>query len=279
MFDWDCWWALELGNSPRSDLSYTQEVLRLYRPFFEANIPVDFVDTRADLSQYGLLVLPASYLLSDEAAQRIEDYVAGGGRLVASYLSGIVDPDNTIRLGGYPGALRNVLGGWSEEMHPLAGEGEEVKLSTADGGTASASYWTEHLHTETADVLASYASGRLAGSPAVTRNAFGEGTAVYLSARVDSAFLEELLAAERGAAGIRPELDAPLGVQVRRRTGNGRSYLLVLNHNDAPARVDIKAGGTDLLTGNAVQGTVEIAGYGVLVIEEPTESISAETAR
>jgi beta-galactosidase len=279
VFDWDCWWALELGNSPRSDLSYTQEVLRLYRPFFEANIPVDFVDTKADLSQYRLLVLPASYLLSDEAAQRIEDYVAGGGRLVASYLSGIVDPDNTIRLGGYPGALRNVLGAWSEEMHPLAGEGEEVKLSTADGGTASASYWTEHLHTETANVLASYASGRLAGSPAVTRNTFGEGTAVYLSARVDSAFLEELLASERAAAGIRPELDAPLGVQVRRRTGNGRSYLLVLNHNDAPARVDIKAGGTDLLTGNAVQGTVEIAGYGVLVIEEPTESISAETAR
>ncbi|GAA3404496.1 beta-galactosidase [Pseudarthrobacter polychromogenes] len=279
VFDWDCWWALELGNSPRSDLNYTQEVLRLYRPFFEANIPVDFVNTASDLSQYGLLVLPASYLLSDEAAQRIEDYVAGGGRLVASYLSGIVDPDNTIRLGGYPGALRNVLGAWSEEMHPLAGEGEEEKLTTADGGTASASYWTEHLHAETADVLASYASGRLAGSPAVTCNTFGEGTAVYLSARVDGAFLEELLAAERAAAGIRPELDAPLGVQVRRRTGSGRSYLLVLNHNDAPARVEIKSGGIDLLTGNAVQGTVELAGYGVLVIEEPTESITAETAR
>lgn len=279
VFDWDCWWALELGNSPRSDLNYTQEVLRLYRPFFDANIPVDFVNTASDLSQYSLVVLPASYLLSDDAAQRFEDYVAGGGRLVASYLSGIVDPDNTIRLGGYPGALRSVLGAWSEEMHPLAGEGEEVKISTADGGTASASYWTEHLHAETADVLASYASGRLAGSPAVTRNTFGQGTAVYLSARVDSAYLEELLAAERVAAGIRPELDAPLGVQVRRRTGKGRSYLLVLNHNDAPARVDVKAGGADRLTGNAVQGTVELAAHGVLVIEELTDPNPSDTAR
>ncbi|MDR7160582.1 beta-galactosidase [Arthrobacter sp. BE255] len=281
VFDWDCWWALELGNSPRSDLSYTQEVLRLYRPFFDANIPVDFVDTKSDLSQYSLVVLPASYLLTDEAAQRFEDYVSDGGRLVASYLSGIVDPDNTIRLGGYPGALRNVLGAWSEELHPLAGEGEEVKLSTADGGTASASYWTEHLHTETADVLASYASGRLAGSPAVTRNRFGQGTAVYLSARVDSTFLEELLAAERGAAGIRPELDAPPGVQVRRRAGSGRSYLLVLNHNDAPVRVDVQSGGTDRLTGTQLQGTVELAANGVLVVEEDLEedNIPAETAR
>lgn len=280
VFDWDCWWALELGNSPRSDLNYPQEVLRLYRPFFEANATVDFVDTRSDLSQYTLLVLPATYLLSDEAAQRIEDWVAGGGRLVASYLSGIVDPDNTIRLGGYPGALRNVLGAWSEEMHPLPGEGEEVKLSTADGGTASADYWTEHLHATTADVLASYASGRLAGAPAVTRNSFGGGSAVYLSARVDSNFLAELLAAERAAAGVRPELDAPLGVQVRRRAGSGRSYLMVLNHNDAPALVDVGAGGTDLLAGAAVAGTVELAPNGVLVIEEePSSSAPAETGR
>ncbi|HSU48222.1 MAG TPA: beta-galactosidase [Arthrobacter sp.] len=276
VFDWDCWWALELGNSPRSDLNYPQEVLRLYRPFFDANIPVDFVDTKADLGQYSLVVLPATYLLSDDAAQRIEEYVSGGGRLVASYLSGIVDPDNTIRLGGYPGALRNVLGAWSEEMHPLAGDGEAVKLSTADGGTASADYWTEHLHATTADVLASYASGRLEGSPAVTRNSFGGGTAVYLSARVDSTFLAELLADERAAAGIRPELDAPLGVQVRRRTGNGRSYLLVLNHNDAPAGVDVTAGGTDLLTGTAVTGVVELAANGVLVLKE---SVSAEFPR
>ncbi|MDQ0802266.1 beta-galactosidase GanA [Arthrobacter sp. SLBN-112] len=120
-------------------------------------------------------------------------------------------------------------------------------------------------------MLASYASGRLAGSPAVTRNSFGRGTAVYLSARVDNTFLEELLAAERAAAGIRPELEAPLGVQARRRTGNGRSYLLVLNHNDAPAPVDVGAGGTDVLTGTRITGTVELAANGVLALEEATE--------
>jgi beta-galactosidase len=275
VFDWDCWWALELGNSPRSDLNYAQEVLRLYRPLFDANITVDFVETTSDLSAYSLVIMPASYLLTDDAARRFEDYVSDGGRLVVSYLSGIVDESNTIRLGGYPGALRKVLGAWSEEMHPLAGEGEEVKLATADGGTASASYWTEHLHTEWADVVASYDSGRLAGSPAVTRNTFGKGTAVYLSARVDSTFLESLLSSEREAAGVRPELTAPLGVQVRRRTGHGSSFLLVLNHNDAPVRVDVGGGGTDLITGAEVQGTVELAANGVLVLEED----GANTAR
>jgi beta-galactosidase GanA len=71
---------------------------------FDANMTVDFVNANSDLSEYSLVIMPASYLLSDDAAQRFENYVSGGGRLVVSYLSGIVDQDNTIRLGGYPGA-------------------------------------------------------------------------------------------------------------------------------------------------------------------------------
>ncbi|MBP1137405.1 beta-galactosidase [Arthrobacter sp. PvP023] len=281
VFDWDCWWALELGNSPRSDLNYAREVLRFYRPLFDANVTVDFVDAKSDLSAYSLVILPATYLLTDDSARRFEEYVSDGGRLVVSYLSGIVDESNTIRLGGYPGALRKVLGAWSEEMHPLAGEGEEVKLATADGGTASASYWTEHVHTESAEVLATYESGRLAGSPAVTRNSFGKGSAVYLSARVDDAFLEALLATEREASGVRPELAAPAGVQVRRRTGKGASFLLVLNHNDAPARVDVGRGGTDRLSGRRVEGSVELAANGVLVLQESgaTADAADETSR
>ncbi|YCK80864.1 beta-galactosidase [Arthrobacter sp. D3-18] len=268
VFDWDCWWALELGNSPRSDLNYAQEVLRFYRPLFDANITVDFVSANSDLSGYSLVIMPASYLLTDDAARRFETYVADGGRLVVSYLSGIVDQNNTIRLGGYPGALRNVLGAWSEEMHPLAGESEQVKLSTPDGGTSSASYWTEHLHTETAEVLASYSSGRLSGTPAVTRNSFGLGTALYLSARVDDGLLGQFLDDELLAAGVEPELKTPAGVQVRRRAGTNKSFLMVLNHNDAPSSVNVLDGGTDRISGRAVQGSVELPANGVLILEE-----------
>jgi beta-galactosidase len=274
VFDWDCWWALELGNSPRSDLNYAQEVLRFYRPLFDANMTVDFVNANSDLSEYSLVIMPASYLLTDHAAQRFENYVSNGGRLVVSYLSGIVDQNNTIRLGGYPGALRNVLGAWSEEMHPLAGEDEQVKLSTPDGGTSSASYWTEHLHAETAEVLASYSSGRLSGTPAVTRNSFGRGTAMYLSARVDDGLLNRLLDEELLAAGVEPELKTPAGVQVRRRArstagdGTGGSFLMVLNHNDAPSRVDVLDGGIDRLSGRPVKGVVEVPANGVLILDE-----------
>lgn len=282
VFDWDCWWALELGNSPRSDLNYAQEVQRFYRPLFEANITVDFVNANSDFSGYSLVIMPASYLLTDDAAARFENYVADGGRLVVSYLSGIVDQDNTIRLGGYPGALRKVLGAWSEEMHPLAGADEHVKLSTPDGGTSSATYWTEHLHAESAEVLASYSSGRLAGAPAVTSNSFGLGTALYVSPRVDEDLLNQLLEDQLRAAGVEPELKAPAGVQVRRRAstaadGTNKSFLVVLNHNDAPSSVDVLDGGTDRLSGRAVSGLVELPANGVLILDEiPDEAAGRE---
>jgi beta-galactosidase len=276
VFDWDCWWALELGNSPRSDLNYPQEVLRFYRPLFEANIAVDFVNANSDLSPYDVVIMPASYLLTDASASRFEQYVAAGGRLVVSYLSGIVDENNSIRLGGYPGALRDVLGAWSEEMHPLAETEDLVKLTTSDGGTSSADYWTEHVHAETADVVASYASGRLSGMPAVTRNTVGAGTAMYISARVDDGLLQQLLADVLRTAGVAAVLDVPAGVQVRRRAstststtpdGKVNSFLFVLNHNDAPVTVEVNDGGTDVFTDSPVRGSVEVGANGVLILK------------
>ncbi|QQQ63211.1 beta-galactosidase [Paenarthrobacter ureafaciens] len=272
VFDWDCWWALELGNSPRSDLNYPQEVLRFYRPLFEANVAVDFVNANSDLSPYDVVIMPASYLLTDASASRFEQYVASGGRLVVSYLSGIVDENNSIRLGGYPGALRDVLGAWSEEMHPLAETEDLVKLATFDGGTSSADYWTEHVHAETAEVVASYASGRLSGMPAVTKNTVGAGTAMYISARVEDGLLQQLLADVLRTAGITAVLDVPTGVQVRRRTsttpdGKVNSFLFVLNHNDAPVTVEVNDGGTDVFTDSPVRGAVEVGANGVLILK------------
>jgi beta-galactosidase len=124
--------------------------------------------------------------------------------------------------------------------------------------------------------LASYSSGRLAGEAAVTRNSFGQGTALYLSARIDDGLLNQLLHDELRTAGVEPELMAPAGVQVRRRTGTGadganKSFLMVLNHNDAPSSVDVLDGGTDRISGRTVKGPVELPANGVLILDETAE--------
>ena len=96
-----------------------------------------------------------------------------------TYFSGIVDEHDHIRLGGYPGAFRELLGIRVEEFTPLR-DGEQVRLDDGSVGDV----WSEHLHLAGAEAVASYVDGPVPGVPAVTRHAHGEGTAWYLATRL-----------------------------------------------------------------------------------------------
>nr|BFE81028.1 hypothetical protein GCM10020093_036290 [Planobispora longispora] len=116
------------------------------------------------------MLVPALYLVSDAGAANLEEFVRRGGTAVAGPYSGIVDEHDRVRLGGYPGAWRELLGVNVEEFFPLPPGGT---LRLTGGGTGRV--WSEAAHAVTAEVLDSYADGPLAGAPAWTRNAWGGG--------------------------------------------------------------------------------------------------------
>src|SRR5699024_11372041 len=116
-------------------------------------------------------------------------YVAGGGELLVTFLSGISDESLRVVPGGYPGRLRDLLGVRVEEMLPLAA-GEESALDTG----AVVEEWTELVVAIDAEVLARYTHGELRGLPAITRAARGDGHAVYLSARLRQGSRDAFLA-------------------------------------------------------------------------------------
>ena len=133
-------------------------------------------------------------------------------------------PWHRIRTGGYPGALRDVLGVRVEEFHPLH-PGTSAPLAMADA-ELTGHVWTERLRTEGAEVLAAYAAGPLAGLPALTRHPFGAGTAWYLSTLLAADDLTTLLRGAATAAGLpraaRPRRPAPGAARPRRRSTAGR---------------------------------------------------------
>ena len=261
VFDWQSWWAAELDSHPTNDLSYLDRPHAHYRALWDLGVGVDFVSPDGDLSGYSLLIVPTLYLTSAETATRVRRFVHEGGTLLVTYWSGIVDEHDHVRLGGYPGAFREVLGVRGEEFFPLR-EGERVSLD--DG--ASADQWTELLHLDGAQAVSSYVDGPLAGVPAVTRHVYGGGTAWYVATRLDSDAVARLTARIVAEADIKPVADTVPGVEVVRRRGDAASYLFVLNHTDASATVP--AHGVDLLTGQAVTGKLELAAGDVAVIRE-----------
>jgi len=266
VFDWPAWWAVELDSHPSVDVEYLPLVREMYAALWRQGITVDFVRPDQDLSRYKLVVVPSLYLVSEAAAANLTQYVSAGGHLVCGFFSGIVDVNDAVRLGGYPGAFRQLLGIRIEEFFPLR-QAETVALS--DGGTGSV--WTEALHCEAAEVTARYVDGPLLGWPARTSNRFGDGTAHYLSTRHDPATLDRVLGQICDRVGVSSPIIAPAGVErVRRRDASGNtSYLFVINHTER--EVDLVVAGAEIL-GDAMNdhadGHVVVAPGAVAVLKE-----------
>jgi beta-galactosidase len=269
-------WALGARGLPSPHIRQLDVARAAHAALGRAGIGCDIAPPGADLSGYRLVVVPAVYLLSDEAAASLRSYAAGGGHLVVTFCSGIADEWHRIRTGGYPGALRDVLGIRVEEFHPLH-PGASAALTLADavpGGPAdplAGHLWTERLRTEGADVHAFYSAGPLEGLPAITRHAFGAGTVWYLSTQLAADDLAALLRGVATEAGTLPASVAPPGVSLtRRRDGDGRSWLFAVNHGGAAAT--LPAAGLDLIAGREIAGAIDLPPGGVGVVRESVSS-------
>jgi beta-galactosidase len=265
LWDWESWWAQELEWRPSVDLVYTERIRAWYEAAWRAGLTADFAHPGADLSRYPLVVAPALYLITPQAAASLRRYVEGGGTLVVGCFSGIVDAWDRVHPGAYPGALRDVLGVRVEEWLPLrAGEQvaltwEEAVLPEAGGaaaaaspgaggaGTGRADAWTEAVTLAGAKPVGWYAGGPADGGPAVTRHDLGEGQAWYVSARTDQQTTATLLAAACEAAGIAPGITTPVrpvdgtgwprDLEVTRRAGGGSRFITLINHGEDGADV------------------------------------------
>ena len=263
LLDWESWWALELDSKPSTAVRMSEGLYSFYKPLYEANVPVDIAHPGSDLSSYRLVITPNLYLVTDDSAENIRRYVADGGTLLMSFFSGIVDGRDHIRLGSYPEPFRELLGLSIEDFVPMAAK-ERNRLETHEGGSYACDLWADLIHLEGAEPLASYTEDFYAGTPAVTRNVFGEGAAYYFGTRPEERYTRSLLERVCEEAGVRPTAEAPLGVDAVRRKTEEASFLFVLNHNEEAVEIRIPGPGWDLLTGtehasNLVLGPLEVA--------------------
>ena len=265
LWDWQSWWAQKLEWRPSQDNDARERADSFYETLYDRHLTVDFAHPEADLSAYPLVVVPALYLATEAAGRNLLSYVEGGGTLVVSYFSGIVDEHDTVHPGSVPGALRDVLGLTVEEFAPLL-DGERVRIEAADGSELAGDLWAEFVVPQGADPVWTYADGPAAGLPAVTRHELGQGTAWYVSTRLGAAELDAVIATAAGDAGIAPRDDLPRDVEVVRRTGEHGSYLFVINHTGTEAKVPVDASGTELLTGERFAGVLAVPPGAVRVV-------------
>ncbi|MFC8260859.1 beta-galactosidase [Streptomyces sp. NPDC057291] len=269
VFDWESWWASEQDSHPTSLLDYRKEALDWYSALLTLGVRADVVTAQADLDRYQLLIAPVLHVVPAALAKELTRYAENGGHLVTTYFSGVVDENDHIWLGGYPGALRDLLGIRIEEFGPLL-DGDTVEVAL--GGATLGTLWTDRITVTDpeVEVLAEYRSGAYAGRPAVTRRAVGQGSAAYISTRLGADGLTVLLPKLLASADVSSEL--PDGARgsielIVRRDGDSR-YLFLVNRTDETVPVTGLAG--DLLIGRAGNdGALVLSPRDVAVLRQP----------
>ena len=263
LLDWENWWALELDAHPTSCLRFTDLLGELYRPLLQGGVNADSAHPESDLSGYRLILVPALYLVSDAGADNVRRFVADGGTALITFSSGIVDPRDRVRLGGYPAPWRDLLGLRIEDLAPLP-DGAAVLLEGRAAAVTGAAgrLWQDVIDLRGADPLLSYGDGHLAGDVAVTRHEHGRGTAFYLGTLPDRATLGHLVGQACQVAGVPVWASLPSGVEAVQRDG----YMFLISHLNQPAEVDLGARRLDLLTGAMVGPRAVLAPRDALVL-------------
>lgn len=302
--DWDSWWASSAPDSMPSDRLRWLDQAQLWSAALRSlGHTVDVV--RADgasarsaeagesafvgpFGPYSVVVVPGLYLVDPASAAAMEAYVEQGGHLVIGPFSGVVDPNEHVFVGGAPGPLRDLLGVEVDEFWPIA-EGRQFQIETTDRRVLLAETWAEWLETNDAtQVLASFVDGPLAGRPAITEQRRGTGSATYIGAVLSLPDLISTLARPLASAGIAPSATPSVDssqIEIVTRSDGARDFTFVLNHADTSAAVNVDIDVEDLLSGNNVSGSVELAPFGALVLahgrslRRPVSEISELTSQ
>ncbi|WP_314096492.1 beta-galactosidase [Microbacterium foliorum] len=249
LFSWESWWATENEGRPSEGLTYLGQVHAAHAALADAGVTTDVVRPGGSLDGYRLLIVPALHLLSDADAAALTRAVENGATALITFFSGIVDEQDRVRTGGYPGAFRDLLGIRSEEFAPLRAD-ETVFLTDGTSG----SVWSERLRVTDAEVVASFADGPSAGGPALTRRTAGDGEAWFVATQPDRIAYRDLVARLADTAGVVAHPGANRDVEIVRRSGDAGSFLFVINHGDSGA--EISATGHDLVTDAPATGFV-----------------------
>ncbi len=245
LLDYEDLWASEL--QPHAEgWSYWALQLAFYGALRSLGIDVDIAHPDRDLSAYRLAIGPSLYLMSEERAAALRDWVEGGGRLLVGPRSGAKTSTNLAHAPA-PGPLRALSGVRIDRVDALRpGVGAQVAFEAELGGaTRDYATWADLLEPEEGtDVLARYLEPAYGGAAALTRRAVGEGACLTLGAWGGPELLRDVLGAllaELGA-GVTP---MPEGV---RRSTLARPTLVNFGSLDATVDgVRVAAGDVTLL--------------------------------
>ncbi len=242
--DYDNMWAWQI-QSQSSAFDYRKEVEKFYRPFFTKNVTVDVISKLNNLDRYKILVMPILFLVKDNIREEIEEFVKDGGRLILTYRSGVKDFDNIVTDQTLPGLFAELAGIEVNEYESLqTGQSNSIIYNDYE---YKAEVWTDLITTKNAEILATYGENFYEKTPAITKNSYGKGEVYYVGSSPENSLLDQLYKEILNDVGI-STIESPKGVELIKKIGERREYLITINHNNKEEKIDLDKEYRDLVT-------------------------------
>ena len=270
---YDSRWSIQWQRHHR-DFDYVAHLLHYYRPFAVRNIPVDIISADAPIDGYKMVIAPALLILNEDRVERLQSYVARGRHLVLTARCGMKDDHNALLPSRQPGPLAEIAGIEVEEYYALQ---EDVPVE-GNWFSGVSRIWAERLRMLDDGLAARIAhygpsNGWLDDQLAMAVHSHRSGLVYYVGAYLDEdsqqAFINRILQ----TAGIKPEIDAPLGVEVRKQvSAEGEKVYIVINHERAEQIVELPWPVHEHLSRQSARDALALAPYSVAIVTRLEEA-------
>lgn len=267
LYDWDNNWAL--GDAQGFGLEtkrYPQTTQQHYKSFWKKDISVDVISKEQDFSKYKLMVVPMLYMMDEDLINRFKNYVAGGGQLVMTYISGLVDESDLTYINGWPKGLQEIFGLnviETDTFYPK--DRNEVIYGHK---TYEVRDYATVVDSKGAETLGIYGKDFYKHTPAVLKNNYGKGTSYFIGARLEESFQDDFYEGILNDLSITPAANVThaAGVSVQVRESEAEKFVFIMNFTEEVQNIELHFNGMDMLNNEAINGRVEIPVYGVKII-------------
>ncbi|MCI8398526.1 MAG: beta-galactosidase [Oscillibacter sp.] len=216
------------------------EMKKLYKAFYDVNVPTDILPDTSDLDAYKIVLLPQMAIVKPELIQRLQVFAEKGGTVILTYRTAVKDEYNNLVLNEpLPVGLTKLAGITVAETESLQDLAAFPVRGTGphDGASAHGGIFRDMLVPEEGtEVLFRYADTFYKDYAAVTRKPCGAGAVYYLGTALDEATTASLLQSVMLSQGI-PLRITPPGVEIIDR-GETERIRIYLNHNGEPTQAE-----------------------------------------
>ena len=245
---------------------HDEQLQACFNVFYNRNLDTRIIDINKSPLDYRLLFVPGVAVIDKDMADRIREFVAGGGTVVMTSHSAILDSTGKVYASTHPGGLDDVFGirvaSFEEtemlnEISRKGFKGRKLEINYKEKPIQSESVRFDVVEPKGADVLARLTSLDR-DYPIITSNKFGKGTAIYVGLPATVETLGPLVDDLINGLHLRKGPDVPPGELARQIDDN---HVLYLNVAGETKEIKMKRPSRSLLFEKDHVGKFRIAPY------------------